>query len=145
MSELKPPETPVEKRYQLTIQALVQIVIFLLGYVISMPIGEKTNVQPVIILFIVGVLSFAIYFLPIGQKGSSENITTIPDYWNTRIKALSSLWLQYQNEKEPLKTTILMIYLSGLEMNYEAALLEGREALARRFRELIEKFQKQIK
>jgi len=37
-----------------------------------------------------------------------------------------------------------MIYLSGLEMNYETALLEGRGALANRFRELIEKFEKQM-
>jgi len=145
LSEPKPPETPIEKRYQFTVQILFQIIIFLLGYAISKPIGETAKIEPVLILLVIGILSFTIYFLPIGQKTSSDKITLIPEYWNTRINALSNLWLQYQYSEGSLKTTILKAYVSGLERNYEAALLEGREALAKRFRELIEKFENQIK
>lgn len=39
---------------------------------------------------------------------------------------------------------MMNLYLSGLEINYEAALLEGREALAKRFRELIDRCENEL-
>jgi hypothetical protein len=145
MSTQKPLATPTEKSYQFTIQVLVQIIVFLLGYAISKPISETVKIEPVLILFIVGILSFIVYLLPSSQSSSSNKITPLPNYWNTRINALADLWLEIQSVDEPLKSTFLKLYVSGLERNYEAALLEGREALAKRFRELIEKYEKQTK
>lgn len=121
-----------------------QVVIFLLGYIASTPISERTGLAPSIMVLAIGLFSFAIYLLPSSHSGSTTRINPIPGYWNTRISALAHMRLVAQTEKEPLKTIAWRNYLYGLETNYEAALLEGREALAKRFRELIEKYEHKV-
>jgi len=148
MSETKHPQPssfPTEKRYQFVIQAFLQIIIFLLGYVISRPIGERTNVDPLLILFLIGFASSAVYLLRNSySSNSSGKISSIPRYWNDRIIGLQSLWFDTKIAKEPRRSTMMNLYLSGLEINYEAALLEGREALAKRFRELIDRCENEL-
>lgn len=139
------PEFPVERRYQFLVQTLLQFIIFLMGYIASRPISETTGIDPLLILLIIGFLSFTIYLLPTSHLNSSNKITPIPEYWNDRIIALQRLWFQTRITDEPLRSRLMEVYLSGLEMNYQAALIEGRDALAKRFRELIDKCENELR
>ena len=48
----------IEKRYQFTVQLFSQFIIFLFDYIVAMPIGKTTNLELLLIIFIVGLLSF---------------------------------------------------------------------------------------
>lgn len=58
--------------------------------------------------------------------------------WYRRVNALERLKLQVEFSQPPLKETLKKLYRSGLEMNYQYALLERRTELARRFKEKLD-------
>jgi hypothetical protein len=58
--------------------------------------------------------------------------------WYQRLKALHSLRLKMEFSEEPLKGTIRTLYRSGLETNYQYALLEKRMELANHLKDMLD-------
>lgn len=146
MSEQKLPSevSTKEKRYQFSLQILVQLIVFLLGYIASENFTKPTGLNGTLILLVIGILSFAVYLIP-SSRVNPDRVDSIPSYWNTRIVALEELRLNFQLQKPgALKTLSLQIYLSSLEANYQAALFENRETLAKRFKELIDRYESEL-
>jgi hypothetical protein len=59
--------------------------------------------------------------------------------WYQRLNALQSLRLRMEISREPLKGTIRTLYRSGLETNYQYALLENRVDLANHLKDMLDK------
>ena len=100
--------------------------------------NEKT------ISLIIGILIAISIISIIASLYNPSSLDSEKSSWYERINALETLRLSALAHEEPLKTTTLRLYVGGLRMNYQYALLEGRKELGEYIKEQLVKYEKRL-
>ena len=91
------------------------------------------------VLIVISIISIFASLHSVSTSSDSEKYS-----WYGRINAMETLRLSALTNEEPLKTTILKLYISGLRTNYQYALLEGRKELGEYIKEQLIKYERKL-
>jgi len=101
---------------------------------------DKSAISLIIgVLIVISIICIFASLHSVSTSSDSEKYS-----WYGRINAMETLRLSALTSEEPLKTTVLRLYISGLRTNYQYALLEGRKELGEYMKEQLVKYEKKL-